>query len=88
MAKPRFSEAQIIGFIDEVEAGASILDLCRRHRFSNASFYNWRAKYGTRSLRDKGSASPPESSEPVIRLWPAPAWAGSEEKKNGGERVQ
>jgi len=58
MKKSRFSEEQIIGFIKEVEAGMPVSDLCRKHGFSDASFYKWRAKFGgmdvseARRLRD------------------------------------
>ena len=46
MKKSRFSEEQIIGFIKEVEAGMPVTALCRKHGFSDASFYKWRAKFG------------------------------------------
>ena len=58
MKKSRFSEEQIIGFIKEAEAGMSVAVLCRKHGFSDASFYKWRAKFGgmdvseARRLRD------------------------------------
>jgi len=58
MKKSRFSEEQIISFIKEVEAGMPVADLCRKHGFSDASFYKWRAKFGgmdvseARRLRD------------------------------------
>ena len=44
--KKRFTEAQIIGFLKEAGAGVSVKELCRKHGFSDASFYTWRAKYG------------------------------------------
>ena len=44
--KKRFTEAQIIGFLKEAEAGAPVKELCRKHGFSDASFYTWRAKFG------------------------------------------
>ena len=44
--KKRFSEAQIIGILQEQEAGAKVSDLCRRHGISDATFYNWKSKYG------------------------------------------
>jgi putative transposase len=44
--KKRYTEEQIIGFLKEAEAGVSAKDLCRRHGFSEASFYLWRSKYG------------------------------------------
>ena len=44
--KKRYTEEQIIGFLKEAEAGVATKDLCRRHGFSEASFYRWRRKYG------------------------------------------
>jgi putative transposase len=37
--RKRFSEKQIIGFLREAEAGVAIKDLCRKHGFSEASYY-------------------------------------------------
>ncbi len=47
-----FSEEQIIGFLREAEAGMPIKDLCRRHGFSEASYYLWRSKFGGMSVPD------------------------------------
>lgn len=44
--KKRFSEEQIISFLREAEAGLPVKDLCRRHGFSEASYYLWRSKFG------------------------------------------
>ncbi len=44
--KKRFSEEQIIGFLREAEAGLTVKELCRRHGFSEASYYLWRSKFG------------------------------------------
>ncbi len=46
MKKQRFTEEQIIAVLKEQEAGAKVADLCRRHGISEATFYNWKAKYG------------------------------------------
>ena len=50
--KKRFTEAQIIGFLREAEAGLAVKELCRRHGFSEASYYLWRSKYGGLSVSD------------------------------------
>ena len=46
MRAKRFSEEQIIGVLKEAEAGAKTKDLCRKYGISDATFYNWKAKYG------------------------------------------
>ena len=50
--KKRFTEEQIIGFLNEAQSGVPVADLCRKHGFSDASFYNWRAKYGGMEVSD------------------------------------
>ncbi|RXE38584.1 transposase, partial [Xanthomonas perforans] len=44
MKKSRFSTEQIIGFIKQADAGMAVAELCRRHGFSPASFYQWRGQ--------------------------------------------
>ena len=50
--KKRFSEAQIIGFLREAEAGLPVKQLCRRHGFSEASYYLWRNTFGGMTVSD------------------------------------
>ena len=50
--KKRFSEEQIISFLREAEGGLAIKELCRRHGFSEASYYLWRGKFGGTSVSD------------------------------------
>ena len=45
MKSKRFSEEQIIAVLKEADAGARTKELCRRHGISEATFYNWKAKY-------------------------------------------
>jgi len=46
MKKVRFTETQIISILKQQEAGISVKDLAREHGISEATFYNWKAKYG------------------------------------------
>lgn len=50
--KKRFTEEKIIGFLREAEGGLPVKDLCRRHGFSEASYYLWKSKFGGMSVSD------------------------------------
>ena len=50
--KKRFSEEQIIGFLREGDKGVPVKELCRKHGFSEASYYLWRSKFGGMGVSD------------------------------------
>ncbi len=52
MKKSRFTEDQIIGILKEHQAGIPTAELCRKHGISDATFYNWRSRYGGMEVSD------------------------------------
>jgi putative transposase len=52
MKKSRFSETQIIGILKQVEAGRQVKDVCREHVISDATYYQWKSKYGGMEAAD------------------------------------
>jgi putative transposase len=50
--KKRFSEEQTIGFLREGDRGMPVKELCRKHGFSEASYYLWRSKFGGMEVSD------------------------------------
>lgn len=52
MKKTRFSEAQIVSILHQQESGKSVKEICREHGISDATFYNWKAKYGGMEVSD------------------------------------
>lgn len=50
--KKRYTDEQIIGFLKQAAEGAPIQELCRKHGFSDASFYLWRRRFGGMDVPD------------------------------------
>jgi transposase-like protein len=63
MRKGWFSEEQIINVLKEHQGGIPVVELCRKHGISDATFYTWRTKYGaTGNPRGQGHRCPRASS--------------------------
>jgi putative transposase len=52
MKKTRFTETQIVSILKSADAGMKIKDLCREHGISEATYYNWKSKYGGMEASD------------------------------------
>lgn len=52
MKKARFTETQIIGILKGADAGMAVKEICRSHGISDATYYNWKSKYGGMSASD------------------------------------
>lgn len=79
--KKRFTEEQIIGFLKEADAGVPVKDLCRRHGFSDASFYTWRTKFGGMDVSDAKRLKALESENARLKRLLAEAMLDNEALK-------
>lgn len=52
MKKSRYSESQIVKILKEVEGGRLVKEVCREHGISDATYYNWKSKYGGMEASD------------------------------------
>jgi len=46
MKRSRFSETQIVGILKEADAGMKVTGICRKYGISDATYYNWKSRYG------------------------------------------
>lgn len=52
MKKSRYTETQIVKILKEVEAGRKVNEVCREYGISDATYYNWKSKYGGMEASD------------------------------------
>ena len=52
MKAKQYTDEQIIAVLKEGEAGAKIVDLCRKYGMSDATYYNWKKKYAGMTVSD------------------------------------
>lgn len=52
MKRSKFSENQIISILKAVESGRTVADVCREHEIANATYYQWKQKYGGMQASD------------------------------------
>jgi putative transposase len=52
MKQTRFTETQIVAILKEADSGMLVKDVCRKHGISDATYYNWKSKYGGMEASD------------------------------------
>jgi putative transposase len=52
MKRARFTETQIVAILKEADSGVSVKEVCRKHEISDATYYNWKSKYGGMQASD------------------------------------
>ena len=52
MKKTKFSESQIVAILQEGEAGLPVAQILRKYGISQATYYNWKSKYGGASVAE------------------------------------
>ena len=52
MRQSKFTETQIVGLLQEADAGRPVNEIWRQHGISSATYYKWKAKYGGLTVSD------------------------------------
>ena len=68
MEKSCFSESQIISILNKQEQRLKVSDICREHGISDATFYNWKAKYGGLSVSELARIKELEAENARLKL--------------------
>src|SRR6185312_14828902 len=66
MRKSKYSEHQIIAILKAVEAGRTVKDVCREHEISDATYYQWKSKYGGMQASDIKRLRELEEEKPAL----------------------
>ena len=83
MKRKRFTEEQIITVLRVQEAGAKTGDLARKYRVSDATLYNWKAKYGGMAVSDAKSLKAPSRRPSEAELRGRPRDLANERRRFG-----
>ena len=67
MRKARFTEHQIIAVIKSVESGRTVQDVCREAGISEATYYNWKSRYGGMEASDIKKIKDLEDENPRLK---------------------
>ena len=52
MKKSRFTEDQVLAILKEQDGGTKVVDICRKHGITDATFHNWKNKYNGMSSQE------------------------------------
>jgi putative transposase len=52
MKRARFTETQIVAILKEADSGVPVKDVCRKYEISDATYYNWKSRYGGMEASD------------------------------------